>query len=70
MPRGYEHFNDEIRNLPGRTADAGKSKAPLCEGCACNSICTGVWSAQLEMHGEGELQPFAAMPAARPSTRR
>ncbi len=59
MPTEHVSRNAEARNTPGQTLEPSKRKAASCGQCRYDGVCTGVWVAYLERHGESELRPVA-----------
>ncbi len=57
IPEPYRAQSGESANDAGRNQEAGKSKGGRCSECRFDATCTGVWTAYLERHGDGELSP-------------
>jgi pyruvate-formate lyase-activating enzyme len=58
IPEPYREHSGESANAPGLTLEAGKRKGTRCGECRFDAVCTGVWTAYLERHGDGELSPI------------
>jgi MoaA/NifB/PqqE/SkfB family radical SAM enzyme len=59
MPEGALDHNDEMQNAPGQTLEQGKTKPSACRRCKFDPICTGLWKAYVDRHGEGEVSPIS-----------
>lgn len=60
IPDQLRRFSAELENRPGLTLEPGKRKAPACATCRFDAVCTGVWDAYLDRHGNAELVPVRA----------